>query len=279
MEVYSSFARVYDTFMDNVPYEEWASFVIDILKEYEIKEGQVLDLGCGTGSITRLLYKKGYDMLGVDLSEEMLEIALEKQMEEMPDFSLEESCEEISEELSEEIFQNVTEETTGILYLQQDMRELEVYSKVSAVISCCDCVNYILDPEELLETFLRVKECLKEDGIFFFDFNTTHKYRDIIGETTIAEDREDCSFIWDNYYYEEEGINEYELTLFIKEEGKEDLYRKYQETHLQRGYTLEEMESLLKEAGFRVQEIYDNYTKETVREDSERICIVATNKA
>lgn len=247
MEAYTSFARVYDTFMDNVPYEEWADFIIEILKEYGIKGGTLLDLGCGTGSMTRLLYQAGYQMLGVDLSEEMLELALEKQME----------------------------EDSEILYLQQDMRELEIYPRVDAVVSFCDCVNYILDPQELLESFLGVKESLKEGGLFFFDFNTTHKYRDVIGETTIAEDREDCSFIWDNYYYEDEGINEYELTLFIQEEDQGDLYRKYQETHLQRGYSLEEMEGLLKEAGFEILQTYDDYTREAAREDSERICIVA----
>lgn len=257
MEAYSSFARVYDTFMDNVPYEEWADFIIELLREYGIQEGRVLDLGCGTGSMTRLLYQAGYDMLGADLSEEMLEIALEKQMEEL---------------------EKAGEDQSGILYLQQDMRELEIYPKVSAVVSCCDCLNYILEPYELLETFQRVKDSLMEDGIFFFDFNTSHKYRDVIGETTIAEDREDCSFIWDNYYYEDEEINEYELTLFIKEEDQEGLYRKYQETHLQRGYTLEEIQNLLKEAGFTVLQVYDDYTKEAVTQDSERICLVAKNR-
>lgn len=261
MEAYTSFARVYDTFMDNVPYEEWADFIIEILREYGIQEGRVLDLGCGTGSITRLLYQAGYDMLGTDLSEEMLQIALEKQPKEL------------------EAFEEQRKEGAGILYLQQDMRELEIYPKVCAVVSCCDCINYILEPQELLETFLGVKASLREDGIFFFDFNTTHKYRDVIGETTIAEDREDCSFIWDNYYYEDEEINEYELTLFIKEGDEENLYRKYQETHLQRGYILEEIQNLLKEAGFTVLQIYDDYTKEAVTKDSERICLVARNRA
>lgn len=273
MEAYTSFARVYDTFMDNVPYEEWASFVIDILKENKILEGSILDLGCGTGSISRLLFRAGYDVLGVDLSEEMLEIALEKQMEEMPKVF----AEDFDDSLEESI-ENSPEAGPGILYLQQDMRELEVYDKVAAVVSCCDCLNYILDPKELLETFFRVKECLKEDGIFFFDFNSSHKYRDVIGETTIAEDREDCSFIWDNYYYEDEGINEYELTLFIKE-GEENLYRKYQETHLQRGYCLEGIQAFLEEAGFEVEQIYDDYTKKAANKDSERICIVAKNRA
>lgn len=247
MESYTSFAEVYDTFMDNVPYKEWAEYVNDILKKHGIEEGTVLDLGCGTGSMTEELDDLGYDMIGVDLSDEMLEIAVQK----MEDAERE------------------------ILYLSQNMRELELYSTVDAVVSACDSVNYILDMEELTEVFRLVNEYLEPGGVFFFDFNTKHKYRDIIGDQTIAEDREECSFIWDNYYYEEECVNEYELTLFIQEEEDDTLYRKYQETHLQRGYTLEEMKTMIEDAGLVFEAAYDDYTREPADENSERICVVA----
>lgn len=247
MEAYTSFARVYDTFMDNVPYEEWADYIEDCLKEYGIAEGLVLDLGCGTGSITERLAEKGYDMIGVDYSEDMLEIAMEKREENGHD----------------------------ILYLLQDMREFELYGTVRAIISACDSVNYITEEEELEEVFRLVNNYLDPDGIFMFDFNTEYKYKEVLGEQTIAEEREECSFIWDNYYYENEKMNEYELTLFVQEEENSDLYRKYQEIHLQRAYTLDTIRTLVENAGLIFVDAYNAYTKEEPTEYSERICVVA----
>ena len=248
MEAYTSFAEVYDTFMDNVPYEEWADYLEDRLKEYGVKDGLVLELGCGTGSMTELLAEKGYDMIGVDNSEDMLEIAMEKRIESGHD----------------------------ILYLLQNMQEFELYGTVRAIVSVCDCVNYVTEKNELQEVFRLVNNYLDPQGIFIFDFNTVYKYKEVMGDTVIAEDRGECSFIWDNYYYDEEKINEYDLTLFIREEGKEkNLYRKYQETHYQRGYTLDEMKELIQSSGLIFETAYDAFTHEAPTEKSERIYIIA----
>lgn len=246
MEAYTSFAEVYDTFMDNVPYEEWAEYLAELLREYDIEDGLVLDLGCGTGSLTEILATKGYDMIGADGSAEMLEIAMEKKAQSGHD----------------------------ILYLLQDMREFELYGTVRAVVSVCDCVNYITDEKELEQVFRLVNNYLDPDGIFIFDFNTEYKYKEILGEQTIAEDREDCSFIWDNYYYEDESMNEYELTLFIKEQDS-NLYRKYQEMHYQKAYTLDAMRELVEWSGLEFVTAYDAYTRKAPTETSERICVVA----
>ena len=108
-----------------------------------------------------------------------------------------------------------------------------------------------------------------------FDFNTVYKYKEVMGDTVIAEDRGECSFIWDNFYYEEERINEYDLTLFIQEDANEDLYRRYQETHYQRGYTLEEMKELVECSGLVFEAAYDAVTHEEPTEKSERIYVVA----
>ena len=287
MEAYTSFAYVYDTFMDNVPYGEWARHIREKLCEHGVTDGIVLDLGCGTGTMTERLAGYGYDMIGVDNSEEMLELAMEKK----------------------------TESGYDILYLLQDMRGFELYGTVRAVVSVCDSVNYITEPDELKEVFRLVNNYLDPKGIFLFDFNTVHKYRDVIGDSTIAEDRGVCSFIWDNRYYEKEQINEYDLTLFIaedfnpmenayvsertadsedallseegagdledtmfsEEEGGENgsLYRRYTETHYQRGYTLAEIQELLERAGLVFIEAYDADTKETPNDTSERICVIA----
>ena len=165
------------------------------------------------------------------------------------------------------------EEDDGILYLLQDMREFELYGTVRAVISICDSMNYLLEEADLLTVFKLVNNYLDPKGLFIFDLNTRYKYEILLGETTISENREEGSFIWDNYFDEEEGINQYDLTLFIREEG--DLYRKYEETHFQRVYELETVKRLLKEAGLMFVAAYDAFTKEPVREDSERIYIIA----
>lgn len=246
MDSYTSFASVYDTFMDNIPYEEWAEYLIGLLKEYHVADGLVLELGCGTGSMTELLADAGYDMIGVDNAEDMLEIAMEKREQSGHD----------------------------ILYLLQDMREFELYGTVKAIVSVCDSINYITEEEDLLEVFKLVNNYLDPKGVFVFDFNTVYKYREVLGERTIAEDREDCSFIWDNYYYEDEQINEYELSLFIKEKDS-DLYRKYQETHFQKAYELETIKRLVVEAGLEFVTAYDAFTRNAPTEESERIYVIA----
>ena len=201
MGSYENFARVYDELMDNVPYEEWAQFILNLLQDRKITEGLVLELGCGTGKLMTLLGKAGFDMIGVDNSVEMLQIAREKTSQ---DF----------------------------LYLLQDMREFELYGTVKAVISVCDSVNYITKKEELRKVFQLVNNYLDPEGVFIFDFNTEYKYRELIGETVIAEDREDVSFIWFNEYDEESHLNDIDLKVFVQEEG--DIYQKFQEEHIQR---------------------------------------------
>lgn len=246
MDAYTSFASVYDTFMDNIPYEEWAEYLIELLKEYGIQDGLVLDLGCGTGNMTELLAGAGYDMIGIDNAEEMLEIAMEKREKSGND----------------------------ILYLLQDMREFELYGTVGAIVSICDSINYITDEEDLLQVFRLANNYLDPQGVFIFDFNTVYKYSEVLGAQTIAEDRDECSFIWDNYYYEDERMNEYELSLFIKE-PESDLYRKYQETHYQKAYDLETIKGLVEQSGLEYITAYDAFTKSAPHEQSERIYVIA----
>lgn len=252
MEAYTDFASVYDQFMDETPYEKWSENVISILRENHIKDGLVLELGCGTGSMTELLAAKGYDMIGIDYSDEMLYIAQEKKMESGHD----------------------------ILYLNQDMREFELYGTVRAIVSVCDSLNYLLEEEDMISCFKLVNNYLDPEGIFFFDFNTDYKYREVIGDTVIAENREDCSFIWENFYDVEECINEYDLTVFVREEDKsgEDMFRRFQETHFQRGYTLEEMKHFLEVSGLEFVKAFDADTLQEVTEQSERIYCVARER-
>lgn len=244
MNAYSDFARVYDMFMDNVPYDEWTEYIVSLLTEYDIDDGLLLDLGCGTGNITERLADKGYDMIGIDNSEEMLNIALEKREQSGHD----------------------------ILYINQDMREFELYGTVRGIVSICDSMNYILDEEDLLDVFRLVNNYLDIGGIFIFDLNTVYKYK-CIGDGVIAENRPEGSFIWENSFYEEDGINEYDLTLYIKDEN--DKYDRFTENHLQRAYTLEDIKSLLEDVGLEFVVAYNAFTREPVNEKSERIYVIA----
>lgn len=258
MESYQDFAYVYDEFMDETPYDEWCERIDALIKKYgvskpvrnvgdalESEKNLVVDLGCGTGTLTEMLYEKGYDMIGIDNSDSMLSVAMEKK----------------------------SVSGSDVLYLCQDMRELELYSTVGTVISVCDSVNYILDEEELLEVFLRVNNYLYPGGVFIFDFNTDYKYREVIGDTVIAENRDNCSFIWENYYDSNDAINEYDVTVFVKEEG--ELFRRFTETHLQKGYTVDSITSLLERAGMQVLVIKDADTDGEVTAESQRVYVVA----
>ncbi|MDE6389761.1 MAG: class I SAM-dependent methyltransferase [Lachnospiraceae bacterium] len=292
MEAYTGFAQVYDTFMDETPYEEWCDYLVKLLEKYngrvypsdseagadgarysvvtaderQFSDGKniendmrvinenlrqernaILDLGCGTGTLTELLARRGYDMIGIDSAQEMLQIAMDKRAESGLD----------------------------ILYLLQDMRAFELYGTVGAVISVCDSVNYLLEEEDIIQTFRLVNNYLYPGGIFVFDFNTVYKYKEVIGDATIAENRKECSFIWENYYHEAEEINEYDLTIFVQEREEADTYRRFQETHYQRGYCLKQMKNYLSRAGLIFVEAIDADTHGEVTDISERIYVVA----
>lgn len=247
MEAYTSFAQVYDLFMDNVPYDAWCAEVVKILGEYGITGGIVGDLGCGTGSLTERMAAKGYDMIGIDSSADMLEIAMEKKLESGQD----------------------------ILYLCQDMRSFELYGTCRAFVSRCDAINYILTREDLVTVFRLVNNYLDPDGIFVFDCNTIRKYEHILAENTIAETRDIGSFIWENSYDPVTQLNEYDLTLYIRDEGEGDdaRYRRFTETHLQKAYSVEELKSAATEAGMLWLDCVDADTMAMPGESAERLLI------
>lgn len=246
MDAYTSFAQVYDLFMDNVPYDAWCAYLGSYLTARGIADGALLELGCGTGRLTRLMAARGYDVIGVDNSVDMLSIA------------------------------SGAEADGRICYILQDMQSLELDAWVRAAYSACDCVNYVLDEVELLSVFERVCRYLEPGGVFLFDLNTPYKYRKLLGDNTFAENRSEGSFIWENFFDEEEGINEYDLTLFIPD--GQGLYRKFEEVHYQRCYEMGEVARLLEESGLAVLGIYDAYTNEPLRGDSERAMFVAEKR-
>lgn len=280
MEAYGDFAKVYDIFMDEVPYDKWCDFIVSTFEKYNVPKELILDLGCGTGNLTRMLANRGYSMIGVDSSWEMLSIAKEYEDDLEKDFNdWEEAFDElegkalIGDEFITDGELTYDENSSNILYLLQDMREFELYGTVRAVVSVCDSINYLVTDEDVLECFKLVNNYLDPDGIFIFDFNTKYKYSEVIGDSIIAENREECSFIWENFYDEATRINEYDLTIFTKTE--DGLYEKSVETHYQKGYTLDEMTALVKAAGLEFVDAIDSESLGNVTEQSERIYIIA----
>lgn len=242
--MYQEFAKVYDEFMQTIPYTVWADYIEQIWKAHEAKPHLILDLACGTGSLTLELAKRGYDMIGADISPEMLEIAQDKARTKQKD----------------------------ILYLMQDMREFELYGTVDSILCTCDSLNYILEEDELLQTFQLVENYLDPDGLFIFDINTVYKYEHLLGDQTFADTTETAAFIWQNYYDREERINEYQVTFFCQQE---DLYRREEEFHYQKAYTVSQIVKLLEASHLKVEGVYDAFTLNPITESSERICFVA----
>lgn len=244
LSAYEFLSKKYDLFMSGVPYVEWAEFTVEMFnKHMRKKTALILDLACGTGNMTELLNAKGYELIGVDVSEEMLAVAKEK----LP----------------------------GVLFINQDMTELELYGTVDAGICFCDGINYLLSEEDVLKTLLNVHNYLNPNGVFIFDINTEHKFRDVLAANTYAETFDDSAYIWENNYDEDEKINEYQTNIFIKE-GKS--YRRYEEFHYERAYTAAELEGIISAAGFAILEMRDAESFEACHAKSERIIFVIQRK-
>ena len=247
--MYEGFANVYDHVMDQIPYEEWFEKLKKYLKDHGLESGRICELGCGTGIMTEKFAGAGYEMIGLDQSVEMLALAKVKQVE----------------------------TKSEILYLNQKMEELELDSPVEAFISVCDSLNYLLQEEQLTSLFGRVEKYLKPGGYFIFDLKTAYCYRTVIGNQTWVEQDDEVSYIWDNYFYEDQDINEYMLTIFRKQPDTE-LYERVEESHYQRAYQLNVLKQLLEEAGLTFVESFDEDMINPVQEDSERMYLVAQKK-
>ncbi len=244
MSSYEGFAQVYDTFMEDVPYEEWAEYIIKIWSMHDKKINLVAELGCGTGNITTILAQKGYDMIGIDNSDAMLNKAAEKNAD------------------------------GSILYLNQDMREFELYGTVDSIISVCDSINYITEEEDLLQVFKLVNNYLDPKGLFIFDLNTVYKFENVLGCNSYSQTTENSAYTWENYYDNEECINEFYTNFFVLDE-KSGMYNRYEEYHYEKGWTVEKITELLEKAGLKLLNIYAEGSFQPPEENSQRIYFVA----
>jgi len=245
--MYSDFAYVYDRLTKDIDYSKMADYIEVLFSEYAtVKPKLLLDLACGTGSLTLELARRGYDMIGIDSSADMLNCALEKSA------GLEVSP----------------------LWVCQDMRSFELYGTVDAVVCTLDSLNYITDYSDLKSVFGLVKNYLNPGGLFIFDINTPYKFENILRDNFFYEIGEDITYIWQNSYDPATGICTFDLTFFVRESG--ELYRRLEEEQQQRAWSFEEIKAALGESGLKLIDILEQYTLNPPDEKSERCFFVVS---
>ena len=248
--MYDAIAHVYDKLNAEIDYKAWADFIEKCFDRYLDKRPElVLDLACGTGRMTRELRARGYDMIGVDGSADMLSCAMEADRE-------------------------------GILYLLQDMREFELSGTVGAVVCCLDSVNYLLEDKDVRDTFACVHNYLDPDGLFIFDMNTPYKFENIYGDNAyILEDECDGRAVycgWQNEYDEDSGICDFYLALF--EEDGDGVYIRSDEHQRERCYTFDKIKQMLTECKLELVGVFSDYDFSSSEDTTERWYIVARAK-
>ena len=249
MQAYEALARAYDTLNGDVDYAAFADFYEAVFRRRGIAPELVLDLGCGTGTLALELAKRGYDMIGVDGSAEMLSRAYERKYE---------------------------SGEANVLFLQQDMREFELYGTVGATVSCLDCMNYLVGEGDLARTFSLVHNYLDPDGIFVFDVNSPYKFKHVFGDNAYILEDEDCYCGWQNEYDEKTGVCRFYLSVFY--EDGDGTYLRADEEHAERCYTEEELKAALTKAGFADIEVFGGLDFSAPTESTERLFFVARCK-
>ena len=245
MSAYEAFASVYDIFMEQVEYDQWLNHIHAIWEKFGLQPKTVIDLGCGTGSIALPLAKEGYDVIGVDLSPEMLTEADHKAME----------------------------EGVSVRFACQDMTELELGEEADCILSLCDSMNYLTEDGQLEDAFKSIAQHMKQESLFLFDLNTEYKFKDVLGQNVFGSAEEHAAYIWENDYDEEEKINEYYVSFFI--ENEDGLYERIEEFHYERAYSMEEIKEGLQAAGMELVSVTDGYSFDAPHAESERLLFAA----
>lgn len=236
---YNVFAEFYDSLTENVGYKERADYIQKLIETFGKKSGTVLDLACGTGSLTLELYRRGFDIFGADASVDML-------------------CEA----------QGKCGEDEHVLFVCQKMQELELAEKIDTCICTLDSLNHLVNPEDVKETFKRVSSSLSEGGLFIFDVNSVYKHRKVLGNSCFIFDTDEVFCSWQNELDEETNTVDIILDFFIPDEN--GLYFRETEEFSERAYGNEVLTEWLNEAGFEILAIYDDLSLEPPKPDSER---------
>lgn len=247
---YHGFSTLYDVLMEDAPYEQWLQFLLSTLDKSLLRKPKVLDLGCGTGRLSSMIAKKGYDITGVDVSEEMLSIAAQRIMDDkIPAFPL----------------------------IQQDMRELELNEQFGLIYSFCDSLNYLLEDKDIIRTFDHVSKHLEAGGLFVFDVHSPYKLTHIYAAGPIVDEDESLSYIWIPEVDNDHLRVDHHIHFFVQEEA--DLYRRFSEIHQQRAYSITQLTAWLKEAGFEILSVTADFTESIPTDESERLFFVTQKRA
>lgn len=240
MSGYNVFSFFYDQLTFNIDYEKRVEYILRCFARLDHSIGLSLDLACGTGTITRILKKQGVDVIGLDASVDMLSIAYDKALE----------------------------EGLNILYVNQEMQNLELPMKVNTCISTLDAINHVTDKKDVQKTFDRVYKYLEKDGVFIFDVNTVYKHQNVLANNTFTYDVDDVYLVWKNKLLEDNVVD---ITLeFNLKDG-----RKESENFKEKAYEIDELKNMLNKSGFEVVNIYSDLTFDSLWDDAEKATIIA----
>ena len=247
MSSYSDFAYIYDFLMHkDINYGHIADYIENIFSEYGISPELVCDLACGTGNVTIPMSQRGYNMTGVDFSYDMLNVARKK-----------------------------SNHNEDILWLNQNMQDIDLYGTMGAFLCMVDGINYVISKKALFNMFSKIKRCfIDEGGIFIFDISTRYKLKHIIADNTFVHSDKNVFYTWQNKYIEDKNLSDMLLNFFVKSKHG---YKRFEERHLQRAYSVNELLDIIKKAGWSSVSVYDGYTFDPPRDDSERVTFVCKN--
>ena len=247
---YGVFAEFYDGLTRNVDYAAKADYICEIFKRFGHTPECMLDLACGTGTLTIEMKKRGFDIYGADASFEMLSQA---------------QCKAAEEELD-------------IMFLCQKMQSLNLYGLIDTCICTLDSISHLQGKDEVRKTFEKVAEFTEKGGLFIFDVNTLYKHREVLGNNTFVYDTDEVFCVWENTFDESDSSVKIDLDFFIPLEDKENCFERSSESFKEFAYSAEDMRSMLEESGFEVLGVYDDMSFEEVREDSQRATVIAAKK-
>ena len=259
MRTYRQFAAVYDRLMEDMPYSDWLSFARQCWNRYGIPR-TVVDLGCGTGNLSIPLARSGFRVFGIDISAEMLSVARSKWEEPQGR-------------------RGDRDEPGTIRWLQQDMRDWELPHPADAVISFCDCLNYLTEPEDVSAAIRQTYRGLAPGGLFLFDVHAPRQLERYAEEQPFVYDEPDVAYLWTSDYDEERMEFEHSLTFFIREDaaapGAGALYSRFEESHVQRAYDPDWIAGELEQAGFELLHRTADFKWDKPNAESERLFYAA----
>jgi SAM-dependent methyltransferase len=241
---FEAIAPYYDALMAEIDYAAWVKYVLEITRSFKIKPERILDLACGTGTCAFLFAARGCEVVGIDDSRAMLDVARSK----------------------------AAARNAGPIFLEGDMRDYEVEGPVDLVTCLYDSLNYLMEDEEIERCFARTYGALRDRGLFVFDMNTEFGLVTLLGDSTqIREDGRVYS-IWRNHYDRGRDIAILDLTLFVPD-GR--LYRRIDETHCERPLSVRDVARVLKRVGFKNVADYRHLTFRRADRRTGRVMIAA----